>query len=282
MNADLEWWISPQCAGSVARATGEVSIADGYIGEATVSARESGSGTTGHAAADIYIVATPSGGVSSTDSLGMTLFIGPGAVSETKSIFLAHELLPDVMRNYRNQVVEEQAYHFKPCEMAFEEPHLPTLSVPDRSGAGGLVMWDHELLAWDEATSERAGDALESEIASLGRFAVATPTGPLGVSGVGAAPNPFAPDNGPVTISYELSSDDARMPFVNVRIYNMAGQLVRELVTNEPQGKGRASVEWDGLTDSSEAARNGRYVVEVSAEDSSGTETALGTVVLVK
>jgi flagellar hook assembly protein FlgD len=72
------------------------------------------------------------------------------------------------------------------------------------------------------------------------------------------------------------------MPFVTVRIYNMAAQLVREVISNEPQGKGRVSVEWNGLTDSAEAARNGRYVVEVLAEDSSGTETALGTVVLVK
>ncbi|MFH1864503.1 MAG: carboxypeptidase regulatory-like domain-containing protein [Candidatus Eisenbacteria bacterium] len=282
VDADLEWWISPRCAGSVARATGEVSIAAGYIGEATVSAREPGSGMTGHTAADIYVVATPAGGASSADSLGMTLDIGPGAVGETKSIFLTHELLPDVMRNYRSQVVEDHAYHLKPCGMLFEESHLPTLTVPDRSAGGYLLLWDHALLAWSEVGGERTGDALESEIASLGRFAVGTPTGPLGVSDVGADPNPVAPDNGPVVISYELSSDDARMPFVTVRIYNMTGQFVREVVSNEPQGKGRASVEWDGLTDSSQAARNGRYVVEVSAEDSSGTETALGTVVLVK
>ena len=282
VNADLEWRISPQCAGSVARATGAVCIADGYIGEATVSAREPGSGMTGRTAADIYVVATPAGGASSTDSLGMTLAIGPGAVAEAKSIFLTHELLPAVMRNYRSQVVEERAYHLKPCGMAFEGSHLPTLTVPDPGSDGRLLLWNHELLAWSEVESESTGDALESEIESLGRFAVSTTTGPLGVSDVRAEPNPFAPANGPVTISYELSSDDARMPFVTVRIYNMAGQFVRELVSNEPQGKGRASVEWDGLTDSSEAARNGRYVVEVSAEDSSGTEKSLGTVVLVK
>ena len=111
---------------------------------------------------------------------------------------------------------------------------------------------------------------------------IVTLLSPLGVSGVLAEPNPFAPDNGPVVISYDLNSDDARMPFVTVRIYNIAGQFVRELVTNEPQGKGRATVEWDGLTESAEAARNGRYVVQVKAEDSTGTETALGTVVLVK
>ena len=105
---------------------------------------------------------------------------------------------------------------------------------------------------------------------------------PLGVSDVAAEPNPFSPDIGPVTLSYELSSDTARMPFVTVRIYNMAAQLVREIISNEPQGKGTVTLEWDGWTDSNEKARNGRYVIEVVAEDASGSETALGTVVLVK
>jgi flagellar hook assembly protein FlgD len=72
------------------------------------------------------------------------------------------------------------------------------------------------------------------------------------------------------------------MPFVTVRIYTMAARLVRTLVVNQAQGKGRAEAEWDGLTDSMDRARNGRYVIEVQVEDSSGTETALGTVVLVK
>ncbi len=212
----------------------------------------------------------------------MTLYIEPGAVTETKLVYLSHEFLPDVRRYSKGHVVEAQSYRLKPNGMSFEEYHHPTLTIPDDSRSGGLVRWDRDVLAWAEVQVERISDDLEAAIPALAEFAVRTRSGPLGVSDVRVVPNPFAPDNGPVVISYELSSDGARMPFVTVRIYNMAAQLVRELISNESQGKGRASVEWDGLTDSEEVARNGRYVVEVMAEDSSGTETILGTVVLVK
>jgi len=57
---------------------------------------------------------------------------------------------------------------------------------------------------------------------------------------------------------------------------------VRVVVENEPQAKGRSLVKWDGLTDDREKARNGRYVIEVTAEDASGVESELTTVVLVK
>ncbi len=282
VDADLSWWVAPPCAGAVARATGELSISDGYIGELTVSARESNSGETGRAEATVYVTVTPGEGANAGDSLGMTLYIEPGAVTETKSVYLSHEFLPDVRRYLKGYVVEEQTYHFKPLGMSFDPSHLPRLAIPDESRSGGLVSWNHDLLAWEELEAERVGNDLEIAIPALEEFAVRTRSEPLGVSDVRAAPNPFAPDNGPVVISYELSSDSARMPFVTVRIYNMAAQLVRELVSNQPQGKGRVSVEWNGLTDSTEVARNGRYVVEVQAEDSSGTETTLGTVVLVK
>jgi flagellar hook assembly protein FlgD len=74
---------------------------------------------------------------------------------------------------------------------------------------------------------------------------------------------------------------------VSVRVYNMAAQLVREIVSNEPQGKGRSEVQWDGMTGSGSGrslatARNGRYVIEIEVKDSTGKQSALATVVLVK
>ncbi len=282
VNVDLDWWVAPDCAASVARATGELSISAGYIGELTVSAREPSSGEVGRAEATVYVTVTPGEGASAGDSLGMTLHIEPGAVTETKSIYLSHEFLPDVRRYSKGHIVEARSYRLKPNGMSFEEYHHPTLTVPDNNRGGGLVRWDREVLDWAEVEAEHVGSDLEAEIPALAEFAVRARSGPLGVSDVRAEPNPFAPANGCVTIYYELSSDSAREPFVTVRIYNMAGQFVRELISNGSQGKGPASIDWDGLTDSGELARNGRYVVEVSAEDTSGTETALGTVVLVK
>jgi flagellar hook assembly protein FlgD len=85
-----------------------------------------------------------------------------------------------------------------------------------------------------------------------------------------------------VEISYDLSSDDARMPFVTVTVYNLAARTARRVVEHEPQGKGRRSVSWDGTTDDGDEARNGRYVVEVRAEDATGEVAACATLVLVK
>ncbi len=281
VNADLDWWVSPLCAGTAARSNGEVTVAEGYIGEMTVTAREAGSGAVGHVKAAVYVTVTPLEGAAAADSCGMSLVIGPGAVTEDKAVYLTHEELPDVMRYSEGHVVQPVSYCFKPCGMPFEDGHRPTLALP-AGGGGELVTWVHDTLSWEPLESRLAGGSVEADIEQLGEFAVRAPTGPLGVSDVKAEPNPFAPSNGPTRISYELASNAARMPFVTVRIYNMASQLVRELVSNEPQGKGRQDVEWDGATDSGEAARNGRYVVEVTAEDPTGTERALGTVVLIK
>jgi hypothetical protein len=279
---ELEWWISPSCAGEIARGGGTVIVADGYFGEMTVGAREPSTGTIGRKESDVFVRLTPSAGVSATDSLGLVLTAGPGAVSEAKSIFVSHELLPDGMRYSEGHVIASDAYHLKPCGMGFNTGHAPTLTLPIADVSAELVRWDHEYLTWDLMDTATQGTDLVHDLDELGVYAVRTRSGPLGVSDVRAVPDPFSPSDGPVSILYELTSDSARMPFVTVRIYNMVGQLVREVVSNRPQGKGTAHVEWDGRTDAGEKARNGRYVVEVQAEDSGGTESALGTVVLVK
>ena len=79
-----------------------------------------------------------------------------------------------------------------------------------------------------------------------------------------------------------MSSDQTRTPFITLRIRNMQGQLVRTVVENEATPKGSAEYTWDGFTDSGLEARNGRYVIEIIAEDAGAEESSLGTVVLVK
>lgn len=282
VDTELEWRLSPACAGEIGRGTGWLSVSEGYFGEVTVTAGDLLSGATGSASANVYVRLTPTGAISATDSLGITLAAGPGAVTETKSIFVDHESLPDAMRYSAGHVVGPEAIHFKPCGMPFVAAHRPTLTVPSSSGDQELVRWSHEYLDWELMESQLTGAGLEHELSDLGMYAVRTRSGPLGVSDVRSIPNPFSPGDGPVTIVFELSSDSARMPFVTVRIFNMAARPVRELMADQPQPKGTVSVEWDGLTDAGERARNGRYVVEVRARDTGGDETALGTLVLVK
>ncbi len=68
-----------------------------------------------------------------------------------------------------------------------------------------------------------------------------------------AYPNPF---NSNCTINYSLPLDKN----VNIKIYNMLGQVVRTLVDNEFQYKGEHKVIWDGTNDHGMSVASGTYV----------------------
>ena len=71
-------------------------------------------------------------------------------------------------------------------------------------------------------------------------------------------PNPFSPST---TISYALPSGGER---VCLHVYNITGQLVRELV-NEPQESGVYTVHWDGRNDRGAHVSSGIYFYRLEA-----------------
>lgn len=73
-------------------------------------------------------------------------------------------------------------------------------------------------------------------------------------------PNPFNPST---TIAYLVETDGR----VNLSIYNLLGQKVRELV-NEKKEKGNYSVQWDGKNDKGERLANGVYFYVLKAGES--------------
>ena len=103
-------------------------------------------------------------------------------------------------------------------------------------------------------------------------------------------PNPFSPDVDTdfdgfpgLAINFTLTSRDARRPFLTIRVYNMLGDLVRELAVREPYEKDRkVTLRWDGRTDNGLLARNGRYVVHLIVEDAKGKVEEVKTVVLIR
>ena len=240
------------------------------------------SGAVGRLAATAYVTVGPATEATFSDSAGMRIEVEAGAVEENKAVFLSHERLPDAKRLGKGFEVRGPSYRLKPEGLVFGEGHRPTLTLPSPADGAVIAQWSRDLLRWERQNSEVTPMGLSLPIARLSEFATITDSRGLGVTGVRIEPNPFSPDNGPVEISYDVSSDRARMPFVTVRIYNMIGELVTVLATGRPQAKGRASIEWDGTTDEAELARNGRYVIEIEAEDAGGKATELATVVLVK
>jgi hypothetical protein len=70
-------------------------------------------------------------------------------------------------------------------------------------------------------------------------------------------PNPFNPET---TIKYNL----AETANVQLRIYNVVGQVVRTLVA-EPQNAGRYTVRWNGTDDRGTAVSSGIYFYQLTA-----------------
>jgi flagellar hook assembly protein FlgD len=70
-------------------------------------------------------------------------------------------------------------------------------------------------------------------------------------------PNPFNPET---TIKYNL----AEASDVNLRIFNIVGQVVRTLVA-ERQSAGRYQVRWSGTDDRGASVSSGIYFYELSA-----------------
>ncbi|MCJ7457935.1 MAG: T9SS type A sorting domain-containing protein, partial [candidate division Zixibacteria bacterium] len=76
-------------------------------------------------------------------------------------------------------------------------------------------------------------------------------------------PNPFNPTT---NISFALPIDSK----VSLKIYNIAGQLVRTLV-NETMVAGTHTVTWDGINSNGEKVASGIYFYKLNAGDYSKT-----------
>jgi hypothetical protein len=92
-------------------------------------------------------------------------------------------------------------------------------------------------------------------------------TGPTSVGGQWETPQTFAlfqnypnPFNPATTISYQLGSQ----AYVSLRIYNLLGEEVRELVANM-QEPGTYPIEWDGTGNNGRALPSGIYTYQLTA-----------------
>jgi hypothetical protein len=66
-------------------------------------------------------------------------------------------------------------------------------------------------------------------------------------------PNPFNPST---MIEYQLPLDKN----VTVKVYNLMGQSIRTLVSNEFKNAGRHAVQWNGLNDAGRKVASGVYI----------------------
>ncbi len=119
VDTDLVWSLSPDSAGTIESPTGRFVCAPDYLGEIVVRAADPVSGTVGRLDSGVYAELTPATEATYRDSTGMLIRIPAGAVTETRSLLLAHEELPDVRRYGRDFEVRGLDYHLKPDGLSF-------------------------------------------------------------------------------------------------------------------------------------------------------------------
>ena len=83
-------------------------------------------------------------------------------------------------------------------------------------------------------------------------------------------PNPFNPTT---TISFDLASE----PNVNITVYNVKGQKVKQLM-NEQLSIGQHSIEWNGKDTNNKSVSSGIYFYKISA----GKSTSMRKMLLLK
>ena len=238
-----------------------------------------------------------------TNQAGVSLELEENSVPQKVSIQLKTPKIADNQRNTRLFEVIGDVYQFTPEGFELSEAARLTLPIPSDAEERDYIIgkWNSRWLQWESAEDQQlkkskaeflktdrmhdqlAGDSqISIDIEQIGRYAVIAQAEPLGIRDISILPNPFSPLTGPVEIGYQLSSDQTAFPLVTIKIYNMNGDLVKKLISSEPQPRGANVITWDGQTEHDNAALNGRYLIQFLVKDIKGEKEKLKTFVLIK
>lgn len=285
----VAWSHAPLSAGVMDVDRGQFTPNASYLGEVLVRAVDLGTGASGAKELAVKALLRPAVPDTFVDSLGMVIEFPIGSVSSEVEISLDHEELRNVQRATRAFRAMTVSFDFGPDGEAFLDggagfPRL-TLPFPLELESPQVGRWDSRRLFWEELGGDIiAAGLVRAPVDHFSEFAVLVSNDPLGIRSVRITPNPFSPSLLPADIQFDLSSDAATAPSVSIRIFNMAGEPVRDLTLNSPTPVGRVEgvFAWDGMTDEGTLARNGRYLVLIEARDGNGDAQSLHTAVLVK
>ena len=300
----LTWHITPAAAATVDAST-IVFNEPGFFGPLQIEAVDEVSSQREAISIDVLVPIDGTSSFALTNLAGLTLDIPQGAVPVPARVGLAPQRLPAPKRNARigadTYQVEEPVFLVSleadqaiPGDSLQAAASLTMPLVSNRfsalsAGQRSIGFFDVGRIQWQSLMSAVAGDeATASTVYRMGEFAILSANEPLGIKHAAVLPSPFSPDIAPLKIGYVLQSA-APPAIVDIDIFSLMGERVRTLVDGEVQQPGRYGsatsarpIEWDGLTDSGLRARNGRYIIRITAKDDSGEVTELIPVVLVK
>jgi len=265
---------------------GLVDPKDDFLGYVQLQLEDTFTGLT--ATQNIYITQELIPGntdINVSNKRGMHLAIQDSCVGQNVVVQFRRPVLAEVMKSNRNYQLVSDIFQFTPVGYTFLKPVTLSLPVPEGKSAQGLTIgkWNSTWLQWEAMENvSRDEQQLSVPVQTLGRFAVMEKAEPLGIREIKFLPNPFSPLAAPLEITYYLTSDKTENPLVTITIYNMVGDLVKNLVDSEFRRRGEVTETWDGITNYGRMALNGRYLIHFRIKDSSGEKEELKTFVLIK
>ncbi|NUN08449.1 MAG: carboxypeptidase regulatory-like domain-containing protein [Ignavibacteriaceae bacterium] len=302
----LQWSITPPQAGTITNSGFFTPVDSTYIGNVAVKASDASSKISGNFDLSVYAEVNPNTNIVLTNKQGMNFTISPNSVNSTIKLTLAKQQFGPGKKNY-NPVGSENSFVASDIQYYFiyegdvslkgdsllktailEAPYDNSLSLFE--GPRVLGFYNFESNTWDVVPGVTSGSTglTFNSLRRLGQYAVLVANEPLGIKYLSVLPSPFSPDVAPMKIAYFLNSTKPPVS-VTIRIFNIRGELVRTLIQNDLQYPGKygsrtgiREISWDGLTDDGLMARNGRYVLQITAKDPTGEVSELKQVVLIK
>lgn len=303
LGQNLEWGVLPSGSGLIDNRGVFEPINNSIIGSFKVQIYDPVSEKTGVSdLVELVARIEPDEAYTLEDGSGLQLQVPVGSVDIPSQLSLAETIPPSTKKFIFAQgtdvsyTVADKIYilSFSGSELKKDAqltlPEDSSLSL--NSGTKKIARFNFTTLQWEilESLPSKARSILPGSVSTsqLGQFSIMAENEPIGIKYAAVLPSPFSPDIAPVKIGYWL--DTAFPPAkVDIKIFNIRGELVRTLLEDDLQQPGRYGsdtsllpISWDGLTDKGNMARNGRYVIQIKAKDQQKEVVKLLQVILVK
>ena len=295
----LRWHAVPAADTVLISPQGMLTVAPRYLGPITVSVEDSLSRSRAEMMTMAY--ARIDSGTSAVyfSRAGLMLDFVPGTVPVPVELSFETTALTPVQRVENEFQLLAPLHRIIPDNLSFDRPAQLSLRIPDRQGSNSagryaVLRWNSIFSAWDaeelEALSQEAapGDRLTRAISATGDYALAQLSGPLAVRELSIQPNPFSPHQSNrfgetgTAIRFDITTNQAALPLVTAKIYNLEGELVIILANQEPFPKGVQHISWDGRGRDGRLLRNGRYLLHFLVDDGTSVQEQIRSIVLIQ
>ncbi len=319
IGSNVSWTLFPPAAGTL-DSSGFLKVDSTLLGKITVTATDKLSKLTQKILLNVIATIDSTRSFSLSDKNGMELVISKNSVSSPIDLLLEDASFGPAKKyvfiksSGKNFVASPKLYflNYKGSALNGDSLAKPATfrtaidaSLKFFDGEKIIGLYDPTTVEWkmlpsasasvafpktDEDLSGMTSPALQTSLLKQlkAQYTVLAQNQPLGLKYSTVLPNPFSPDVSPVKIGYLLTTTD-QQALVSITIYNIRGELVRTLFESDAQYPGRYGsrtsnkiILWDGKTNDGSISRNGRYIIQIRAKDSTGEKVELIPVVLIK